>query len=49
MHGQYIMQDRKISEVGKKCQDGAIATRLWNHSIGLLREQVGTLDNDFAV
>ena len=48
MHGRYIMQDRRISEVGKKCQDGTIATRLWNHSIGLLREQVGTLDNGFA-
>jgi WW domain-containing oxidoreductase len=49
VHGQYIMSDKKISEVSKKGQDDAMATRLWNLSIGLLREKVGTLGYGLVV
>ena len=49
VHGQYIMPDKKISEVSKKGQDDAMAKRLWDLSIGLLREKVGTLEYGFAV
>jgi WW domain-containing oxidoreductase len=49
IHGQYIMPDKKISEVSKKGQDDAMATRLWDLSIGLLREKIGNLDYGFVV
>jgi hypothetical protein len=43
------MSDKKISEVSKKGQDGAMAMRLWNLSIGLLREKVRTLGYGLVV
>jgi len=49
VHGQYIMPDKKISEVSKQGQDDAMARRLWDLSIGLLREKVGALDYGYAV
>lgn len=47
VHGQYIMPDKKISEVSKKGQDEVMVVRLWDLSIGLLKEKVGTLDYRF--
>lgn len=47
VHGQYITPDKKISEVSKKGQDAVMAARLWDLSIGLLKEKVGTLDYGF--
>jgi hypothetical protein len=35
VHGQYIMPDKKISDVSKKGQDNAMASRLWDLRIGL--------------
>lgn len=43
VHRQYIMPDKKISEVGKQGQDDTMATRLWDLSIDLLKEKVGRL------
>jgi hypothetical protein len=39
VHGQYIMPDKKISEVGKKGQDVVMAARLWDLGIGLLKDE----------
>jgi WW domain-containing oxidoreductase len=47
VHGQYIMPDKKISEVSKKGQDVVMAVRLWDLRIRLLKEKVGTLDYGF--
>lgn len=47
VYGQYIMPDRKTTRVSKKDQDNAMAKRLWNLSIRLLKEKVGTLDYGF--
>jgi WW domain-containing oxidoreductase len=38
VHGQYIMPDKKISEVSKKGRDVVMAVRLWDLGIGLLKE-----------
>jgi WW domain-containing oxidoreductase len=49
VQGPYIMPDKKISEASKKGQDEAVARRLWNLGIGLLKEKLGVLDYGFAV
>ena len=49
VQGQYIMPDKKITEVSKKGQDDEMATRLWKISIGLLREKIGRLEYGFVV
>jgi WW domain-containing oxidoreductase len=49
VHRRYIMPDKKISEVSKQGQDDAMATRLWDRSIDLLREKVGRLEYGFAI
>ena len=48
VQGQYIMPDKKIADVSKKGQDGAMADRLWNLSLGILKEKLGSLDYGFA-
>ena len=48
VQGQYIMPDKKIADISKKGKDDAMAERLWNLSIGILKEKLGSLDYDFA-
>lgn len=48
VQGQYIVPDKKISDVSKKGQDEEMGRRLWDMSIGLLKEKIGRLEYDFT-
>lgn len=41
LQGQYVMPDKKVSEVSKKGQDEEMAERLWGISMELLQEKIG--------
>ena len=47
LQGQYVMPDKKVSEVSKKGQDEEMAARLWEMSLRVLREKIGGLDYGF--
>lgn len=49
VQGQYIMPDKKITDVSKKGQDDEMARRLWDMSVGLLKEKIGRLEYEFDV
>lgn len=49
LQGEYVMPDKKVSEVSKKGQDEEMGARLWELSLGLLREKIGGLEYDFQV
>jgi WW domain-containing oxidoreductase len=49
LQGQYVMPDKKVSEVSKKGQDEEMAAHLYKLSLGLLKEKIGTLEYDTQV
>ena len=49
LQGQYVMPDKKVSDVSKKGQDEEMAARLWDMSLRVLKEKVGRLEYGFQV
>jgi hypothetical protein len=46
--GQYIVPDRKVTEVSKKARDEEFQERCWKLTMTSLREKLGELPYDFV-
>jgi hypothetical protein len=44
--GQYIVPDRKVTDISKKAKDEELQERCWSLTMGVLREKLGGLSYD---
>ena len=44
--GQYIIPDRKVTDISKKAKDEELQERCWRLTMSVLREKLGVLSYD---